>query len=71
MTVYMRISLLMVFVFARYLNPIGKDVLMLSVFLAQMFQHAVAIARPKNEGSHRKCQKLFEGLFHCFYFRQM
>lgn len=67
----MRIRVLMMFVFARGLNPIGKDMLVFSVFLTQMFQHAIAIARPKNERSHRKCQKLFEDLLHSFYFRQM
>jgi hypothetical protein len=33
-----------------------------------MFKHAVAIPRPKDEGSHSKCQKLFEGLFQKFLF---
>jgi hypothetical protein len=31
------------------MNPSGKKVMMLAVFLARMFQHAVAIARPKDE----------------------
>jgi len=68
MAVDIQISLLMMLVLARCLNPIRQNVLVLAMFLARMFKHAVAIPRPKDEGSHSKCQKLFEGLFQKFLF---
>ena len=42
MAVDIQISLLMMLVLARCLNPIRQNVLVLAMFLARMFKHAVA-----------------------------